>query len=337
MKSKTMILMGIAVVCGLGASYMTSRLLAERNETVTVYLPKQKYMPWTHIKDPQAMFEEKEIPKKDAPKSAVNSYDELKDRILLKSLPAGQPVVQEDLQPKDKASLDGLMPPGKRAIAIKTDATTTVGGFVLPGSHVDVLHASRFGDHTEAKVVLQNLLVRAVDLQTVRPEDKAGVVPATVTLEVTPEEAVILAKVKDTGVITLALRPVGDSNVNLLAAAPLPAVLPAAPPAAKKEEKPAAPEEDRPTRRTLTIFNGPQWIQANFVTHHGETNTEIQTGGQAVAAEAVATPAPAPAPKPAPKSSRQIVGEVEQAVRKAEKDLRNRKAAPAENPDEGDK
>ncbi len=31
MKPKTMILMVVAVVCGLGASYMTSRLLADRS------------------------------------------------------------------------------------------------------------------------------------------------------------------------------------------------------------------------------------------------------------------------------------------------------------------
>ena len=35
MKPKTMILMGLAIVCGLGASYMTSRLLAERNARMT--------------------------------------------------------------------------------------------------------------------------------------------------------------------------------------------------------------------------------------------------------------------------------------------------------------
>ena len=32
MKPKTLILMVVAVVCGLGASYMTSRLLAERDD-----------------------------------------------------------------------------------------------------------------------------------------------------------------------------------------------------------------------------------------------------------------------------------------------------------------
>ena len=64
MKSKTMILMVIAIVCGLGASYMTSRLLAERNEKVIVLVPKQKLSQWTHIKEPETMFEEREILKR---------------------------------------------------------------------------------------------------------------------------------------------------------------------------------------------------------------------------------------------------------------------------------
>lgn len=34
MKPRTMILMVVAIGCGLGASYMTSKLLAERNQQV---------------------------------------------------------------------------------------------------------------------------------------------------------------------------------------------------------------------------------------------------------------------------------------------------------------
>ena len=50
MKPKTMILMVVAIVCGLGASYMTSRLLAERGEApaaeqkkVTVLVAKKTW------------------------------------------------------------------------------------------------------------------------------------------------------------------------------------------------------------------------------------------------------------------------------------------------------
>ena len=66
----------------------------------------------------------------------------------------------------------------------------------------------------KAKVVLQNVLVSAVDLQSVKPEDKQGMVPSTVTLEVTPQEALLLARVEDTGSLILSLRSVGDTSVG---------------------------------------------------------------------------------------------------------------------------
>ena len=67
MKPKTMILMVVAVVCGLAASYMTSRLLADKTPpppaaTVTVLVAKQKINAWTPIKNPEELFVAKEVP-----------------------------------------------------------------------------------------------------------------------------------------------------------------------------------------------------------------------------------------------------------------------------------
>lgn len=335
MKSKTVILMGVAVVCGLGASYMTSRLLAERNETTTVLIPKQKYTQWTHIKDPTTMFEEREVPHNEAPKTAVTKYDDLKDRILLRSLPEGQPVVQEDLQPKDKGSLDTQLPPGKRAVAIKVDATKSAGGFVLPGARVDVMHAWRQGEHNEAKIILQNILVRAVDLQSVKPEDKQGIVPATVTLEVTPQEALLLARVQDQGSLTLSLRSIGDSSEvtgTETSTAQLPKPLPPPPPPPTRVVKEKPPEKI--ARKTLTIYNGAHWTQANFITRNGETVTEIVSSHDQLPPgnrEPNERPAPATETAEAPRSPEQILGAAERALRDAERDLRNTKSSSGGN------
>lgn len=330
MKSKTMVLMAVAVVCGLGASYMTSRLLAERNETTTVLIPKQKFTQWTHIKDPATMFEEREIPRNEAPKTAVAKFDDLKDRVLLRALPEGQPVVQEDLQPKDKGSLDTQLPPGKRAVAIKVDATKSAGGFVLPGARVDVLHAWRHGEQNEAKIILQNILVRAVDLQSVKPEDKQGVVGGTVTLEVTPQEALLLARVQDQGSLSLSLRSVGDSTEVTgqdTATAAVPKIVPPPPPPPLPTTQVAKKEPDKIERKTLTIYNGPHWTQANFITRNGQTSTEIVSSQEPVPANRQADDRPAAgqgtAAAEAPKTPAQILGAAEKALRDAERDLKN--------------
>src|SRR5262249_37717743 len=74
MKPKTMILMIVAVGCGLGASIMTSRLLAERKDkeqgepTVPVLVTKGRITGWTEIKEPEKAFEVKEYPVSLAPK-----------------------------------------------------------------------------------------------------------------------------------------------------------------------------------------------------------------------------------------------------------------------------
>jgi Flp pilus assembly protein CpaB len=305
MKSKTMILMAVAVVCGLGASYMTSRLIAERNETVTVLVAKQKLSQWTLIKDPAKMFEAKEMRKSEAPKTAVFSMEELKDRILLRAVSDGQPVVMEDLQDKNKNGLDTQITPGMRAIAIKADAPSAVGGFVLPGSHVDIIHVGRYNDHMESRLILQKILVRAIDLLPVRPDDRSGMVPTTVTLEVTPEQALMLAAVRD-GNLTLSLRAVTDS-AELTTLSSLPKPPPPPQPAqpmitqfAQMLQKPA--KADPVQRRALTVYNGPNWTRATFVTRNGETTTEIETSAPAGAQTTALPPLPPLFAPLAPKS-----------------------------------
>jgi pilus assembly protein CpaB len=299
MKSKTLILLGVALVCGLAASYMTSRLLADRSEKVSVLVAKQKYAPWTPIKNPEEQFDQEERLKTEVPKTAVVKYEAIKDHVLVRGIDKGEIVVAENLLSKDKGGLEVLLPQGKRAVAIRTTAEKVAGGFVLPGSRVDVYHTLRRGDReAESRVILQNILVRAVDQQAMKPEDKPGMVPATVTLEVTPQQALSLARVQDLGSITLALRPYGDDHVDIGDYAP------SAPPEPKRVVVAEAPSSGM-EKKTLVIQNGSQWIRATYTTRNGETSTTIERS-QSESAALPAAPreevaAKAPAQKASPK------------------------------------
>jgi Flp pilus assembly protein CpaB len=90
-----MILMVVAVGCGLAASYMTSQLLAERNngqeeqqEKVKVLVAKVNLEMGLLIKDPKQYFKEKTYTKGDKPTKALTDqdYEQLKDRRLIKPL-----------------------------------------------------------------------------------------------------------------------------------------------------------------------------------------------------------------------------------------------------------
>jgi Flp pilus assembly protein CpaB len=65
---------------------------------------------------------------------------------------------------------------------------------------------------TISKILLQNILVLAVDQTAVRNEDKAAAIPNTVTVQVTPEQAEKLSMAQELGTLRLSLRPFGDEE-----------------------------------------------------------------------------------------------------------------------------
>src|SRR5437763_16988820 len=124
MKSKTIILVVVAVVCGLGASYMTSRLLAERKEPqqeeekIKILVARKNIPQGQFIKIPEDWFVEKEFSEDNAPKKAVRNFEEAKDSVLSKPLNTEQWVSADDLLRKQDAGLQVALHKGMRAVAI---------------------------------------------------------------------------------------------------------------------------------------------------------------------------------------------------------------------------
>ena len=216
MKSKTVILMIVAIVCGLAASYMTSRVIADRKDTddekITVLVAKQNLAMGTMITDAEKYFEEKPFTKGEEPKKAIRDFAQIKDHRLNKPLSAEQFVTPDDLTDRGQDSLSGLMRKGMRAVGIKVNVDDIAGGFVLPQTRVDIVSVLRQGDQQYSKIILQNVLVLAVDTLSQRPDDRQAIVSNTVTVEVTPAEAEKLSLATELGRIRLILRPWGDEE-----------------------------------------------------------------------------------------------------------------------------
>jgi pilus assembly protein CpaB len=217
MKPKTMVLMAVAVICGLGASYMTSRLLAERTtespqevEKVKILVARKSVPQGTYIKEPTDWFVEKEFTLGEEPKKAVRNFDELKDKVLSKPLSAEQWVVGDDLLRKED-SFNYSIPKGMRALTIRVSVDTVVGGFVQPNSRVDVINTVKGGDvGGYTQTILQNMLVLAIDTINKRDPEKVAIVSSNVTLAVTPEEGQVLSLAQQMGELRLSLRPQDD-------------------------------------------------------------------------------------------------------------------------------
>lgn len=120
-----------------------------------------------------------------------------------------------------------LIPPGMRAMSVPVDEVSDIAGFVLPGSHVDILVAlqdTATNSQPFSKIVLQNVETLAVAQEIEQTKDEPKVVKV-VTLLVTPEEAERLALASREGNLRLALRNYEDTKVVMTNGANVPALL----------------------------------------------------------------------------------------------------------------
>jgi Flp pilus assembly protein CpaB len=211
MKPKTMVLMAIAIVCGLGASYMTSRLLAERGnghdeaQRVSVLVCKDKVHVGTSLKKAEQLFELKEFTKGTEPKEALVSFDQLKDKFMVRNLRKGDFVTAKDVNDNPQAL---ELPPGMQGSGLRVNAEHIAGGFAAtPGSRVDIGWTTKGNNTTQAQsgTLLQNVLVVAADTINTNDERKA-IVAQVVTLALLPDDVLKLNLAKEHGTISMAVR-----------------------------------------------------------------------------------------------------------------------------------
>jgi pilus assembly protein CpaB len=108
-----------------------------------------------------------------------------------------------------------VLPEGMRAISTEISPETGAGGFILPNDHVDVILTRRVKEEggnevRTSETILSNVRVLAID-QTVEEKDGQHVVVGkTATLELAPRQTELLARARQSGTLTLALRSIVD-------------------------------------------------------------------------------------------------------------------------------
>jgi len=146
---------------------------------------------------------------------AFASTAEIAGRAVLFPLGKGQPILERDLSAVGSGTgLAGKIPDGMRAIALRSDEVVGVAGFLVPGSHVDVLVTYRSDKSPEpvTATVLQNAMVIAAG-QKVQPDPEGKPSAVTVvTLLLTPEESERAVLASTQGTIHFVLRNDGDAS-----------------------------------------------------------------------------------------------------------------------------
>jgi pilus assembly protein CpaB len=129
---------------------------------------------------------------------------------------AGEPIREAKLvKGNGSGFMAAILPTGMRAVS------TGAGGFILPNDRVDVVLTKRDknpdrtaqADIVNAEIILSNVRVLAIDQAPKEKDGQNAVVGKTVTLELKPEQSETLARARQTGTLSLALRSIADLNV----------------------------------------------------------------------------------------------------------------------------
>jgi pilus assembly protein CpaB len=145
------------------------------------------------------------------PPAAISDVNEVVGRGLILPVIQNEPILPMKLASKDAgAGLPPAIPPGLRALSVRVNEVIGVAGYVLPGTHVDVVATVNPTDNKAemtSKVILTNVLVLAAGTKIERDTDKNKPMPVSVvTLLVDPDEAERLTLASGEGKIQLALR-----------------------------------------------------------------------------------------------------------------------------------
>jgi pilus assembly protein CpaB len=152
--------------------------------------------------------------------SRAEAMKEITGSIARSPFIAGEPIREQKLVKADGSGfMAAILPSGYRAISTEISPETGAGGFILPNDRVDVLLTKReknpdgrSPDVTSSEIILSNVRVLAIDQAPKEKEGANSLVGKTVTLELKPEQAETLARSRQSGSLTLALRSIADVN-----------------------------------------------------------------------------------------------------------------------------
>jgi pilus assembly protein CpaB len=132
---------------------------------------------------------------------------------------AGEPIREQKLvRANGSGFMAAILSSGKRAVSIEISPETGAGGFILPNDRVDVIlsmrekNAGTSSDIVHSEIILTNIRVLAIDQAPKEKDGQNALVGKTVTLELKPEQTETLARARQSGTLSLALRSIADVN-----------------------------------------------------------------------------------------------------------------------------
>lgn len=233
MNTSRMIILGVALVAGVGAFFLvqanTTTDVAERTveplreQTVRVLISSRDIQRGERITIEETNWIS--WPKKAVQPSFITdedpeARDELTGAVARSLIVTGEPIVNAKLVKADSGGLmAAIIAPGYRAVTLRVSPETSSGGFILPGDEVDVMLTTDGRGRNRTRLLFQGVRVLAVNAIYSENSEAANIAGSNVTIELSPVDAESFITARSNGAVSLVLRsifkPEGDVQADI--------------------------------------------------------------------------------------------------------------------------
>jgi pilus assembly protein CpaB len=225
MNRNRLLLIGfVALAMGALVSFIVYRNLQSRTESKVA--PGEEVLVAANDLQVGVKIEDKDIrpvrfPSADLPAGVFHMKTKVVGRGVVLPITKGEFILTSKLAGENAGSgLPSLIPPGMRAVSVRVNDTTSVSGFVQPGTRVDVLLTGnpQGTNEQQTTTVLENVAVIATGQRLERNSAGEAQSAPVITLLVSPDDAQRLTLASSQGHIQLALRNPLDTKQEDVAA-----------------------------------------------------------------------------------------------------------------------
>ena len=221
MRPKSVLLLVLALGCGLVASIGITQVMAKRDgpadasgaETQPILVALEGIPVRAPLSAQVLKLEE--WPKDKVPQGAMSEIEDVEGRRTRAPIYPGEPILESKLFEKGAVELGGsvTIPKGYRVVSVKVDSVSGVHGMILPGDRVDLAvslraDAARGLSEPTTATFLQDIKVFAVNdqFQMDPSTEEKSITAKTVSLLVTPKQAQDVMVASESGKIQLVMR-----------------------------------------------------------------------------------------------------------------------------------
>jgi pilus assembly protein CpaB len=227
MNRRRLLVMGfVALTLGAFVSRAVYQTLQSRSMSVTK--PEAAVVVAAHDIDAGAKLEDRDLrviklAPENLPTDGYQTQAEVLGYGVVLPITKGDFILPNKLAGKDKgAGLPILIPPGMRAVSVPVNEVSSVAGFAVPGTRVDVLLTGNPAGRNEPETttVLEDVAVLTAGRRIERAATGESQSVPVITLLVSPEDAQKIALAGSEGRIQLTLRSQVDNRQENLDAFP---------------------------------------------------------------------------------------------------------------------